>query len=479
MYPHFQNEKALVQWYGLREKGGSLMNLFKPVDMTKGNPVKVIIAFTIPMLIGNVAQQLYNTADSIIVGRFVGDNALAAVGSAGPILNLMLVLFMGIATGASIMVSQYFGSRKREELSKTIGVCITLTLIASLFITAVGPFITRPLLKLLNTPETIIDWCHQYLVIIFIGMAGGGLYNILSGVLRGLGDSVSALIYLLVATFLNIILDLVFVAYFKMGVAGVAWATIIAQFVSAALSLYKLTRMQDLFDMKKEYLIPDKFYSGRLIRLGLPSGVTQAIFSMSMIVVQSLTNSFGEMFIAANVIVMRIDGFVMLPAFSFGSAMTTYAGQNIGARQMDRVIEGAKKGTLVAMGISAVLTAIILLFGKHLMAIFTDTQELITLSNNMMRIIAVGYVLMEVTQCLSGIMRGAGDTVTPMWISIISSVALRIPLAYGLVWLSKTPELPQGNCAMMYVSMLLSWSAGALLTFLVYRRGAWKEKAMF
>ncbi len=455
------------------------MNLFKPVDMTKGNPVKVIIAFTIPMLIGNVAQQLYNTADSIIVGRFVGDNALAAVGSAGPILNLMLVLFMGIATGASIMVSQYFGSRKREELSKTIGVCITLTLIASLFITAVGPFITRPLLKLLNTPETIIDWCHQYLVIIFIGMAGGGLYNILSGVLRGLGDSVSALIYLLVATFLNIILDLVFVAYFKMGVAGVAWATIIAQFVSAALSLYKLTRMQDLFDMKKEYLIPDKFYSGRLIRLGLPSGVTQAIFSMSMIVVQSLTNSFGEMFIAANVIVMRIDGFVMLPAFSFGSAMTTYAGQNIGARQMDRVVEGAKKGTLVAMGISAVLTAIILLFGKHLMAIFTDTQELITLSNNMMRIIAVGYVLMEVTQCLSGIMRGAGDTVTPMWISIISSVALRIPLAYGLVWLSKTPELPQGNCAMMYVSMLLSWSAGALLTFLVYRRGAWKEKAMF
>jgi putative MATE family efflux protein len=455
------------------------MNLFKPVDMTKGNPVKVIIAFTIPMLIGNVAQQLYNTADSIIVGRFVGDNALAAVGSAGPILNLMLVLFMGIATGASIMVSQYFGSRKREELSKTIGVCITLTLIASLFITAVGPFITRPLLKLLNTPETIIDWCHQYLVIIFIGMAGGGLYNILSGVLRGLGDSVSALIYLLVATFLNIILDLVFVAYFKMGVAGVAWATIIAQFVSAALSLYKLTRMQDLFDMKKEYLIPDKFYSGRLIRLGLPSGVTQAIFSMSMIVVQSLTNSFGEMFIAANVIVMRIDGFVMLPAFSFGSAMTTYAGQNIGARQMDRVVEGAKKGTLVAMGISAVLTAIILLFGKHLMAIFTDTQELITLSNNMMRIIAVGYVLMEVTQCLSGIMRGAGDTVTPMWISIISSVALRIPLAYGLVWLCKTPELPQGNCAMMYVSMLLSWSAGALLTFLVYRRGAWKEKAMF
>ncbi|MBQ7991474.1 MAG: MATE family efflux transporter [Solobacterium sp.] len=454
------------------------MNLFKPVDMTKGDPVKVIITFTIPMLIGNVAQQLYNTVDSIIVGRFVGDNALAAVGSAGPILNLMLVLFMGIATGASIMVSQYFGSRKRDDLSETVGASITLTLIASLFIMIVGPLITKPLLRLLNTPATIIDWCYQYLVIIFIGMAGGGLYNILSGVLRGLGDSVSALIYLLVATVINIVLDYVFVAILGMGVAGVAWATIIAQFVSAALSLWKLTRMTDLFDMGKQYLIPKSFYASRLIRLGLPSGVTQAIFSMSMIVVQSLTNSFGEMFIAANVIVMRIDGFVMLPAFSFGSAMTTYAGQNIGAGQMDRVVEGAKKGTLTAMGISAVLTAIILLFGRHLMAIFTDTQELITLSNNMMRIISVGYILMEVTQCLSGIMRGAGDTVSPMWISIISSVLLRVPLAYGLVWLSKTPELPQGNCAMMYVSMLISWSAGALITFLVYRRGAWKEKAM-
>ena len=455
------------------------MNIFKPVDMTKGDTVKVIIAFTIPMLIGNVAQQLYNTVDSIIVGRYVGDNALAAVGSAGPILNLMLVLFMGIATGASIMVSQYFGSRKREELSKTIGTCITLTVAASVLIMAAGPFVTRPMLKLLNTPESILDWCYDYLVIIFLGAAGGGLYNILSGVLRGLGDSVSALLYLLAATVINIVLDYTFVAKLSMGVAGVAWATIIAQFVSGFLCLWKLTRMKETFDMKKAYLLPESFYMGRLIRLGLPSGVTQAIFSMSMIVVQSLTNSFGEMFIAANVIVMRIDGFVMLPAFSFGSAMTTFAGQNVGAKQLDRVIEGARRGTFAAMGISAVLTAVILLFGRHLMAIFTSTQELITLSNNMMRIIAVGYILMEVTQCLSGIMRGAGDTVTPMWISIISSVLLRIPLAYGLVWMTKTPELPQGNCAMMYVSMLISWSCGALMTFIMYRRGNWKRRAMF
>ncbi len=456
----------------------TLRSLFLPVDMTVGHPVKQIVLFTVPMLLGNIAQQLYNTVDSIIVGKFVGDNALAAVGSAGPILNLMFVLFMGISVGASIMVSQYFGARQREELSKSIGSCIILTLLASIIIMIVGPLVTMPLLRLLNTPESIIFWCRDYLIIIFLGIAGGGYYNILGGVLRGLGDSVSALVYLLIATLLNIILDYVFVVFFGMGVAGVALATVIAQFVSAFLSVRKLYTMTDLFDMKKEYLKPGSTYSRSLIRLGLPSGVTQAIFSMSMIVVQSLTNSFGETFIAANVIVMRIDGFVMLPAFSFGTAMTTYAGQNIGAGKLKRVTQGAKQGTLVAMATSAVLTVLILLFGRQLMSIFTGTEELIDLSYRMMRIMVVGYIAMEVTQCLSGIMRGAGDTVTPMWISVITSIVIRIPLAYGLVALTKTPERPQGLCDMMFVSLLITWLIGATLTFAMYMRGKWKSKAI-
>ena len=456
----------------------NIKSLFAPVDMTEGHPVKQIIKFTIPMLLGNIAQQLYNTVDSIIVGRFVGDNALAAVGSAGPILNLMLVLFMGIAVGASIMVSQYFGAKQREQLSKTIGASVTLTGIASLFIMIVGPLITRPLLELLGTPESIIDWCTNYLWIIFIGIAGGGYYNIMSGVLRGLGDSISALIYLLIATILNIILDLVFVAYFRMGVAGVALATVLAQFVSAYLSLRKLTKMSTVFDLKKEYLFPEKYYIENLIKLGLPSGVTQAIFSMSMIVVQNLTNTFGEQYIAANVIVMRVDGFVMLPAFSFGSAMTTFAGQNIGAGKLNRVEQGAKNGTLSAMGISAVLSVLILIFGKFIMGIFTSTQELINLSYNMMCILIIGYIAMEVTQCLSGIMRGAGDTVSPMWISMFSSIIMRIPMAYIFVNITKTPELPQGNCYMMQLSMLITWTLGAFITFVVYKMGKWKTKSI-
>ena len=453
------------------------MSMFRTVDMREGDPVSQIVRFAIPMLLGNVAQQLYNTVDSIIVGRFVGDNALAAVGSAGPILNLMIVLFIGISVGASIMVSQFFGAQKREDLAKAVGACITVTGAASVLIMIVGPLIAGPLLRLLNTPESIIGWCEEYLTIIFLGVLGGGYYNILSGVMRGLGDSASALRFLLVSTVVNTVLDYVFVAKFGMGVPGVAWATVIAQLVSAILALNKVMRLKDVFELKLHHLLPGRRYFGTLIRLGLPSGVTQAIFSMSMIVVQSLTNSFGEMFIAANVIVMRIDGFVMMPAFSLGTAMTTFAGQNIGAGLMDRVVKGARNGTLAAMGISAVITALILLFGRGLMGVFTTTQELIDLSFRMMKILAPGYIAMEVTQCLSGIMRGAGDTVTPMWISIFNTILVRVPLAYGLVALSKTPELPQGNCAMMYVSLLITWIIGAALTYILYRTGRWKRKA--
>ena len=452
--------------------------LFAPVDMTVGNPVKQVLTFTIPMLIGNFAQQMYNTADSIIVGRFVGDNALAAVGSAAPILNLMLVLFIGISVRASVMVSQYYGARLREELSRSIGSCISLTAIASLIIMVIGPLLSRPLLTLLGTPDSIIDWCTRYLTILFLGFAGTGFYNILGGVLRGLGDSVSALIYLIVATILNIILDLLFVGAFGLGVPGVALATIIAQIVSACLTVRKLMHMTDVFDLKWAYIKPEWHYSGKLVRLGLPAGITQAIISMSMVVVQSLTNSFGETCIAANVIVMRVDGFVMLPAFSFGTAMTTFAGQNMGAGKIDRVLKGTRNTTLAAMGISAFLSLLIFLFGRHLMGIFTSTKELINISYHVMCIMLTGYVAMEVTQCLSGVMRGAGDTMTPMWISLFNSVVLRVPLAYGLVGLSRTPENPQGNFYMMGTSLMLTWTCGALLTFILYKRGRWKNKGI-
>lgn len=456
----------------------NLKQLFAPSDMTEGSISKKIVLFAIPMLIGNIAQQLYSTVDSIVVGKYVGDNALAAVGSSSPIYNLLLVLFIGISVGVGIMVSQYHGAKKKEELSKTIGSCITLTAIATAVLMLTGMVVIRPMLELLKTPESIIDWCQSYLTILLIGIGGTAYYNIFSGILRGLGDSVSALIYLLVATVINIVLDIYFVAEMNMGVAGVAWATIIAQTVSAVLCLLKLLKMREMFELKPSLLIPDKYQSLTLMRLGLPSGLTQAIMSMAMIMVQSLTNSFGEALIAANVIVMRVDGFAMMPNFSFGNAMTTFAGQNVGAGKYDRVEKGSKQGTLISVAVSTTITLLILVFGDLLMYAFTDTAELVQLSMKMMRILAAGYIAVAVTQALSGIMRGAGDTMTPMWISIITTVITRVPLAYALVALTKTEANPSGAPESIFVSLLISWLLGALLTFVAYRKGTWKTKAL-
>lgn len=455
-----------------------MTRLFGQVDMTEGLPWKKIVIFTLPMLIGNVAQQLYNTVDTIVVGKYIGDEALGAVGSAGAIFNLLLVLFVGIAMGASIMVSQYFGSRDRENLSKTIGTSITLTAAACIILMIVGSLMVRPALVMLNTPEDIIDGCAAYLLILVWGIAGLAYYNILCGILRGVGDALSALVYLLIATVINIVLDVWFVAGLNMGVAGVALATVIAQLISAVLCIVKLRKMTDLFDMKMQYLKPDWKNIKSMIWLGLPSGLTQAIFSMAMVVVQSLTNSFGVMIIAANVIIMKVDGFAMMPNFSFGTALTTYAGQNVGAKQYDRVKQGAVQGTLIAVCTSVVITGLILLFGPHLMGLFTPTTELAQLSADMMKILAVGYIAMAVTQSLSGIMRGAGDTVPPMLVSLLTTVVVRVPLAYGLAYLTRTEELPQGRYESLWISLLVSWVLGAVITLVFYKVGWWKKKAV-
>ncbi|NLJ33390.1 MAG: MATE family efflux transporter [Firmicutes bacterium] len=456
----------------------ALAELFSPKDMTVGPPWKRIVEFSLPLLLGNIAQQLYNTVDSIVIGRYVGDNALAAVGSALPVLHFLLVLFVAVATGAGIMVSQYFGAKDRARLSRSIGACVTLTAIASTILMLIGPVVIRPMLILINTPDTIIDWCADYLLILMLGNWGFSYFNIFSGILRGLGDSLSALIFLLISTALNIVLDIWFVAGLNLGVPGVALATVIAQLLSAVLCALKLGKMQAIFDFNLNMLKPRKKYLLQLLRLGLPSGLTQVIFSLAMVTVQSLTNTFGEMIIACNVIVMRVDGFAMMPNFSFGMTMTTYAGQNVGAKRIDRVELGTRQGLAIAVGVSTVITMIILLFGRHLMNIFTGTVALVDLSMRMMRILAAGYIAMAVTQVLAGVMRGAGDTVTPMWLSLITTIFLRVPIAYGLAHLTRSPQFPRGRPESIFVSLLMAWVLGAVVTYVFYRRGKWKEKAL-
>ncbi|SHJ14485.1 MATE family efflux transporter [Lutispora thermophila] len=454
----------------------SLKSLFSVKDMTEGVPWKRIMEFAVPMIIGNIAQQLYNTADSVIVGRYVGDNALAAVGSASPILNLLLAVFVGLATGASITISQSFGAKDREGLSRYIGNCITLAGIATLIIMVIGPLITMPMLRLLNTPSSIIDWCASYLNIYFIGIAGFFFYNMFSAILRGMGDSFSALLFLLVAAALNVGLDILFVARYKMGVAGVSLATVIAQGISAIMCLIKLSGMRDVFDLNFETLKLKRAYFENIIRIGLPSGVTQGIMSISMLVVQSLTNSLGELVIACSVIIMRVDGFAMMPNMSFGNAMSVYTGQNVGAGKLDRVSSGVKQGSILALTFSGVVTVILLFFGHYLFAIFTNTAELIDLAVRMMRILAAGYLCVAISQCLGGTMRGAGDTVTPMWISIITTIGLRIPVAYGLAALTKSSAYPNGRPEALYISLLVSWSMGAIISFIAFKMGKWRSK---
>ena len=456
----------------------NIKKFFAPTDMTQGTPWKSILMFTVPMLIGNIAQQLYSTVDSIVVGKYIGDGALASVGSTLPILNMLLVLFMGISAGASIMVAQYFGAKDREKLSRTIGVCVTVTAISCIFLMLVATPFIRPVLEILNTPADIIDGCEDYLFISLMGIAGMGYYNILSGIIRGMGDSFSTLIYLLVATVINIVLDVYFVAELNMGIGGVALATIIAQAVSSILCFIKLSRMKEHFDFNLKTLKPVGSYVKTIVKLGIPSGLTQAIFSSAMIVVQSLTNQFGTQFIAANIIVMRVDGFAMMPNFSFGMALTTYAGQNVGAGLYDRVTKGAKQGTLMAVICSAAVTGVLLLFGKHLMGLFTETKDLVVYSRSLMNILAAGYIAMAITQSLSGIMRGAGDTMTPMWVSLITTVAIRVPLAYGISYLTRTPELPHGIPQCIQISLLSTWVIGAIITVIFYARGKWKTKAI-
>ena len=460
----------------------SLKSLFGAQDMTVGNPTGVLLKFAIPLLIGNFAQQMYNTVDAIVVGRYIGDTALASVGAANPILNLLLSLFMGVATGAGIIVAQYYGAKNRDLLSKAVGNILFLTAATGVIVMVVGMLVARPMLMLLSTPEDILgqhllDGASGYLFIFMLGFLGCAFYNMGSGILRGLGDSVMPLIYLIFCCLVNIVLDVVFVAVFKLGVPGVALATVIAQFISAILCMVRLQRMHDVLDMNMGLILhPNKELCSRVIKIGMPSGLTQAVFSCAALVVQSLTNSFGTVLIATNTVVLRVDGFAMMPNFSLGAAMTTYVGQNIGAGEHQRVHESAKYGLRIALSICGVLVLCLIFFGEFLMRMFTTTDAVIDLGVRMLRLLAVGYLAVAVTQVLTGIMRGAGDTVTPMIISIVTTVVVRVPLAYLLAYLTRGEGYPVGRPETLFLSMLVSWVLGATLSAVFYLRGNWKKK---
>jgi len=452
------------------------------IDMTQGKPWKSLLLFTIPLLIGNVFQQMYSTADAIILGRFVGDNALAAVGTSIPIFFLIMVIMMGISMGVGVMVAQYFGAKKREELSRTIGASITITLIIGIIMMAAGPFVTRPLMILLNTPPEILSDSVLYMNIMMWGILGLAYFNIFSGILRGLGDAFSPLLYLAIASILNIVLNLILIPEpwmlwgiqmpgFGFGVWGAAIGTVFAQGLTSVLCLRRLMKMRDVFDMSFKYLWPQKEYVKQVLKLGIPTAASQAIFAIAMMIIQPLANGFGATFLAVNIIVMRIDGFVMMPNFSFGNAITVYTGQNIGAGKLERLGVGVKQCAMMALGTAVLMVAIILLFGGHIAGLFTYTQEVIDMSMRMQRILAVGYIAFSVNMVLWGAIRGAGDAITPMWGAVINTLVVRVPTAYLFVHLMGRPEA-------LFFSLLAGWISNTILGALAYRFGKWRTKGI-
>ena len=451
-----------------------LKRFFGTQDMTREKPMTVLLRFSIPLLIGNLAQQLYNTVDSIIVGKYIGDTALAAVGTAGPIFTLLLTLLMGIATGAGILAAQKFGAKDRAALSRVVGSALFLTVASSAVMTLVGFFLSGPLIYMINPPQEVAEGAIIYLQIIFLGYLGNSAYNILSGVLRGMGDSFYPLVYLVAACLLNIVLDLLLVR--PMGIAGVALATILAQALSGTLCVFRLTRMKSVIDLNRSTLRPDMGLTKKLFRLGMPAGLTQAIFSLSAIIVQSLTNSMGEAVIAANVAIMRVDGFCMLPNFTFGTAATTYIGQNLGAGKMDRLKPGVNSLLRIALICASILVACILLFGRTLIGLFTETEAVLEIGVAGLRWLALGYLGFAVSQVLQGAMRGAGETMIPMWISIITTVILRMPMAYALAALTRNAQWPNGQPVALFSSLLFSWLVGTVMSIVVYKKDWWRRK---
>lgn len=454
----------------------SLKRFFGAQDLTVGSPARNILKFSVPLLIGNMAQLLYSTVDSIIVGQYIGDTALAAVGATIPVIMLLLVLFMAIATGAGILVSQYYGARSWRNLDQAIGNSLTLITLSSILMMLIIIPLARPILALLGTPDEIIAMSATYMRTIFIGTLGFGFFNIISGILRGLGDSLTPLVFLIIAAIMNIILDIWFIAYLDLGVAGAAIATVISQMLAAVLCLVKLRRMSDIISINRSTIRINRQISSKLMRIGLPAGLTQMIFSLAMVIVQALTNSMGYQVITTTTAVMRIDSFAMMPNFTFGIAVMTFVGQNMGAGKMNRVEKGSRTAALIAVSFSVFLTLFLLVFGGSMLRLFTDTQEIIDLGIRQIRILAVGYIAMSATQVFGGIMRGAGDTMPSLWIAIMTTVSIRVPGAYALAWLSRSPQWPNGSPDALFISLMASWVIDAVLTFAWYKRGLWRHK---
>ncbi len=440
-------------------------------DMTKGNPIKLILSFSVPMLIGNIFQQVYNFADAAVVGRFVGASALAAVGSTGTIFGIMVCLMMGLTGGAGIIISQCFGSKNFTEMKRTITALIYITVVLSAVTTVLGLVFSRKLLELLNTPPEVIEEAVTYINIIFMFTIGMAMYNASSSILRSLGDSRTPLWALILASILNVGLDLVFVAVFHMGVAGAAWATVIAQIISAVYCIIHIVHSREKLGLTDMSLKTTKKSVKRIMQTGIPAALESCLISLGTMSVQRLVNSFGAMTMAAYIAAGRIDSIAIAPIVSIGSALSVFAGQNMGAGNVERIKKGLYQTLMSLVAICAVLAVFIVIFRRQLLGLFLDNSaaEAIEIGGQYLTIVSVAYIVAAVMRSYLNVLRGAGDVNTSALAGVLELVG-RIIFAYILV-------IPFGKTG-IWIATPIAWAMGASVPVIRYYSGKWKSKRL-
>ena len=436
------------------------MRMSGKTDLTQGPIAKKLILFALPIVTGNIIMQLYNVADSIIVGQFVGSDALAAVALSFPIMMLFNSIFIGLSMGANILISQYRGAQNFEALERGVNTTYTLCLILGGVITVLGLILTRPLLILLGTPANILDDSTLYLTIVFIGTIGNISFNLSNGLTRGLGDSRWPLYALTISSVMNILLDLLFVIVFGWGVAGVAAATTISHIAAGLILMMRFVRGKYGFHLSISGMRNiDKTAVRLIFKLGIPTSVQNGAMSLGMVIIQSLANNFGSNFIAASGIIMRVDGFVIMPLLGLGMAITTFVGQNIGAGNVERAKKGTYTAMLIVGGIAVVFGFTLYNFGIYLMRAFTGNQLVLEMGLNGIRFIAFLYGFMGINQCVGGAIRGAGDANVPAATTIMGNL-IRIPIAYLLAVRPMYKDIDNAVSAGLFATRELAKAAG-------------------
>ena len=440
--------------------------------MTEGVIWKELLLFSVPLLLGNLFQQLYNAVDSVVVGNYIGAQALAAVGSSAPVINLLVSFFMGLSVGAGVIISRYFGARNMESLQDSIHTSLALTMTAGIFMTLFGIIFSPTILRWIGTPSDVMSSSVLYLRIYFGGILSVMLYNMGSGILRAVGDSKNPLYFLIVSSITNILLDLLFVIVFDMGIAGVGWATLIAQTISVVLTLLLLikTKQEYKVTLKKIRFHKDKLIE--IIRLGLPSGIQNGVVSFSNVIVQSNINAFGSLAMAGCGAYTKIDGFAILPVMSYSMALTTFTGQNMGAKKYDRVKQGARSGIIMSLLTTIAISALLLIFGEQVLSIFSDNPKVISYGLYMMHVLAPFYIFLAISHAFNGIIRGAGITTIPMIVMITCWCGMR------MTWILASVPIFH-DIGVVFMGWPLTWAASALWLFLYYKKGNWMKRSMY